>query len=317
MTALLDGALTTTLGRPRYEGANIRTWIGFKHFLYLVEEAILEYFRERGLGPHVLYHRHGLGLEIVESSVQLPATLQIDDEVRASLLPETPRPGQGAPFAVKLSVAGDGSTVTVLHGRVRVGLVRERDAPGTQPVPAFLEPYVASEVAALAGRATAEPPAIAVPTGVRDALVPPGSNAFLWSWRIPYYYCHFSDRLQHSGYVRALEEVVDRFLDDRGISIRTMLDERGWIPVVSRARVRMLADAHMEEVVHTVFTVEGILKDVLYDARMDCYVRRGDRLVHTASATILHGYAISRGERAGQLARFGDSTTGALLGGAA
>ena len=33
--------------RPRYEGANICTWIGFKHVNYLVEEAVLAHFRSR------------------------------------------------------------------------------------------------------------------------------------------------------------------------------------------------------------------------------------------------------------------------------
>ena len=57
--------MTALTCRPRYEGANIRTWIGFKHFMYLVEEAVLHWFRERGLGPQRLYHEYGLGLEIV------------------------------------------------------------------------------------------------------------------------------------------------------------------------------------------------------------------------------------------------------------
>jgi acyl-CoA thioesterase FadM len=147
---------------------------------------------------------------------------------------------------------------------------------------------------------------------VGAVLAEAGSSGFLWSWRIPYYYCHFSDRIQHSAYVRALEEVVDRFLADRDRSVGRMLAERAWIPVVSRARVRMLADAHMEEVVHTTFTVTDVFKATTYDARMDCYVRRGDRLVHTATARIMHGYAISRGEAAGRLAELDPDTITAL-----
>ncbi|MCM3807317.1 hypothetical protein ND808_15760 [Streptomyces sp. DR7-3] len=111
-----------------------------------------------------------------------------------------------------------------------------------------------------------------------------------------------------------MEEVVDRFLADRGISIRTMLVERGWIPVVSRARVHMLADALMEETLHTVFTVQEIVKDVMYTATFDTYVHRDGRLVHTATGTIMHGYAVSRGELAGTLAEFDDTTRAALLG---
>ena len=311
------GSATPTVytGRPRYEGANIRTWIGFKHFYYLVEEAVLQHFRDRGLGPDTLYRRHGLGLEVVESSIQLPATLGVDDEVQAKVQPVAAKPGEGAAFSVKLSVDRDGEQVTVLTGKVRIALVAEKDAPGSDPAPAELAALAVPEVAALRGGGGTD---LDVPAGgdLAAVLSPPGRNSFLWSWRIPYFSCHFSDRLQHSAYVRALEEVVDRFLADRGLAIGTLLDERGWIPVVSRARVRMLADAHMEEVLHTVFTVEEILRDVVFTARMETYVQRGARLVQTAAGTIMHGYAISRGPAAGTLAELDGSTRAALLGGA-
>jgi acyl-CoA thioesterase FadM len=114
-----------------------------------------------------------------------------------------------------------------------------------------------------------------------------------------------------------MEEVVDRFLHDRGLAIGQLLEERGWIPVVSRARVQMLSDVFMEETVHTVFRVDEILRDTMYTARMDCYVRRGDRLERAATATIMHGYAISRGEQAGSVAVLDDKTQATLLGGAA
>jgi len=147
---------------------------------------------------------------------------------------------------------------------------------------------------------------------VGSLLIPPGSRAFLWSWRARYFHCHFSDRVQHSSYIQALEEVVDRFLADRGISVGRMLAERGWIPIVSRARIQLVADAHMEETIHTTFVVEEVLKRTAYDARMDCYVQRGDTIVHTATARILHGYASSRGRDAGQLVVLDDSTLAAL-----
>ncbi|MFD4548741.1 thioesterase family protein [Streptomyces sp. NPDC058251] len=321
MSITLDDTPASYQGRPRYEGANIRTWIGFKHFEYLVEEAVLQWFRDRGIGPSALYHAYGIGLEFVDSSIRLPATLTIDDEVSATAVPGTPVRGRGLPFTVKLTVERDGKTVPILSGKVRVALVREKDAPQNEPLPAALEPFTVAEVAELvpAGAGLVLPEAIDVPAGsdVQAALVPAGSNGFLWSWRIPYFYCHFSDRLQHSGYVRAMEEVVDRFLESRGLAVGRMLDERGWIPVVSRARVQLLADAHMEETLHTVFTVEEIVKDVMYTARMDCYVLRDGRLIPTATGTILHGYAVSRGENAGALAEFDAATRTALLGDAA
>lgn len=312
MSELLDDRPTTYTAEPRYEGANIRTWIGFKHFMQLAEQAVLKYFAERGVGARDLYHRYGLGLEFVDSSVQLPSALEVDDVVVTTVTAGPPKPGKGAPFVVTMTVdRGDGPVLS-LRGRIRVALVTVKDIAATEPVPAMLEPYVVPEISMIAD---AGPTSVELGgRDVADLLVPPGSNNYLWSWRIPYFYCHFSDRLQSSGYVRTMEEVVDRFLFDRGISIRTLLDERSWIPVVSRARVRMISDAFMEETVHTVFTVEDILKDISYTARMDCYVERGGRLLHTATGTIMHGYAISRGDDAGSVAVFDDKVRTALLG---
>jgi acyl-CoA thioesterase FadM len=297
-----------TEGRPRYEGANIRTWIGFKHFLYLVEDAVLGWFREQGTPAGAVYHEHGLGLEIVHCSALLPAVLDLDDTVTAEVEPV--RPGR---FSVRLKVRRDGAEGSVLRGMVTVALVRERDAPGDRPEPPALTPLGISDTAA-AGAGDRLDLAVSGGLDVRDVLAPAGSGTFLWSWSARYFHCHFSDRVQHSAYVRALEEVVDRALADRGMSIATTLAERGWIPVVSRVRVTMLADVHMEEVVHTKFTVADVLKHTTYDGRMDCYVLRGNDLVHVATAGILHGYAISRGGRAGQLAELDEATVAVLKG---
>ena len=63
----------------------------------------------------------------------------------------------------------------------------------------------------------------------------------------------------------------------------------------------MLADAYMDEIVRTTFAITDVLKGMAFDARMDCYVQHGDTLRHTATAQILHGYAISDGPDAGRL----------------
>ena len=294
-------------GRPAYEGANIRTWIGFKHFLYLVEQAVLQWLLDQGTGARQLFLEHGLGVAVVDCSVQLPAVLELDDEVRVLV-----SAGSAGGLSVRMSVVRDGAEVTVLRGKVRVALVREPAASVYRPAP---PPLAGWEVADLAhtGTAGGRPP-IPAEAGPESALVTdPG--AFLWSWRAPYYYCHFSDRVQHSGFVRALEEVVDRFLDDRGISVGRMLAERHWIPVVSRVRVRLVAAARMEETVHTVFTVVNIMRDTLFEARMDCYVQRGDGFVSVATAEILHGYAIAAGADAGRMATLDAEVLRALRGG--
>ncbi len=311
---ITDTGPTVLAGTPAYEGANIRTWIGFKHFMYLVEAAILKHYRDNGLGARELYQRHGLGLEIVDCSVQLPHVLEVDDELEVVVTPaERQKPGHGAAFTAQILVRDGAEKAIALKGKVRVALIAEKDAPGSEPVPAAVASHVLPEVAALADATSDD---LSIPDGadVADVLTPPGSGSYLWSWRAPYFYCHYSDRVQHSAYVRTLEEVVDRFLHDRGLAVGKLLDERGWIPVVSRARIRLLADAHMEETVHTVFTVQDFLKDISYTATFDCYVRRGDRLVHTVTGTIMHGYAVSRGPDAGTVAVLDKATKDALLG---
>jgi hypothetical protein len=174
MSPLVDETPTTYRGRPRYEGANIRTWIGFKHFEYLVEEAVLAYFRERGHAPADLYHTYGLGLEIVDSSIHLPNALNIDDEVTATVVAADRQRGDGLALRVRLDATrnagniGDDTEAKVLTGKVRVALVREKEAPGTEPVPAELEPYVVSGGAGGGGAAPAPPAA-----GGAGAAAPP------------------------------------------------------------------------------------------------------------------------------------------------
>jgi acyl-CoA thioesterase FadM len=297
---------TTVELRPRREGANIRTWIGFKQFMYLAEEAVLDWFRRTGPGAAQLYLEHGLELSIVDSSVQLPAVLELDDVVDAEVT------GGPRVFTVRLFVHRTG-TRTVLRGRVTVALVRTSDRTSVPaPPPAALAGLVVDDIGAAGVPGRRDLPA---GSGDGPATVLAASGGFLWSWRVPYYYCQFSMHLQYSGYVRAMEEVVDRYLADRGLSVGTMLRQRGWIPVVSRARIGLLADVAMEETVHTVFTVTDVVKNIGFEARMDCYVARDAGLVHTATGGILHGYAVASGPGAGGLATLDAATVSALTAG--
>ncbi|GAB3935173.1 hypothetical protein GCM10027614_09470 [Micromonospora vulcania] len=196
--------------------------------------------------------------------------------------------------------------VTVCRARVRVALIREADVPPTAPVPAELAGLVQEPAIGEPGPAAGGDPA---------QVLRCGGAGFVWAWRVPYFYCQYSQRMQHSGYVRLLEEVVDRYLAERGVSVPRMLRERGWIPVVSRARVEVLGDARLDEPMWVTFTVTDVLKDVTYDARMDCHVVRDGRLVRVATASILHGYAVSRGPEAGRLATLDPDTVAAITGG--
>ena len=308
MTAILQAEPAVLQARPAFEGSNIRAWMGFKHFIYLLERAVLQWLLDQGTGVRDLFIHHGLGVEIVDCSVQFPAKLELDEQVSAYVVA-----GHDNRLTVRLCVVRDGREICALHGKVTVALVRERAAEVHRAAP---RPLAALEVADLADAGTVARPdhRRLTPGDTVESTVAGDPAAFLWSWPARYTFCHYSDRVQHSGFVRALEEVVDRFLADRGISVGRLLRERSWVPVVSRARVQMITAAHMEETVHTVFRVTHVLRETLFDARMDCYVRRGPELAHVATARILHGYFPTSGENAGLPVKLDDTVLRALTG---
>lgn len=291
VTTTLEGT-TTYSGHPRYEGANISTFIGFKSFMLLAEDAVLQHFRERGLGPQKLFTDYGLGLTIASSSARLVETMHSDDVIGGTVTAGTPKPGTGAiPFAVRLTANHRGADVPVLNGKVLVSLVAERDGTAVLPVPDELAPFVVPRIGA-----GIEPTAAATgDDAVRAALADFSGNDFRWQWPIPYFACHYYTRIQNSAYVKLLEEAVDRYLEHVGLPITGLLAERDWIPVVSRARVDLHADAYMGETLQITFTVDDIIKETLFTARMDCHVQRDGELVRVASATIMHGYVLARG----------------------
>ncbi len=289
---LLERTVWSTVRRPRFEGCNVGTWIGFKHVMYLVEEGILELLRTHGLAPAHLLDEHALCIEIVDTRLRLTTGIRVDDVVRIEVCPLTRPADEELVFAVTLVRADD---VKLASGRSRVVLRVDRRFGEPTPPPESLAPFTRREIDRHA-RTSGQPGgeiALAAGAGeedVRRALAPPGANAFVWPFRVPYFYCHYTERLQHSGYVRLMEEAVDRFLADRGISIATLLRERRWIPVVTQAHVEMLREVLMEETLYTVFTVEEIMKEITYTARVDSWVRRGDRLIQTAAGSITHAY---------------------------
>lgn len=308
MATVSADRVTITRARPGFEGANIRTWIGFKHFEYLLEAAVLDWIRDQGIGARNLFHDFGLGVEIIDSSIQLPAVLELDDEVRTEVRQIGP-----TRLGVSMSVEREGARTVVLRGKVTLALIEEPAAERRSQPP---EPYAALMTPSVADAAAHD----VEPVGLAGRSLPDvlagAPNSLLWSWRAPYFYCHYTDRVQHSGYVRCLEEVVDRYLDSRGLSVARLLRERSWIPVVSRARVQLLGSAGMEETVHCVFTVRDVLREVMFDGRMTCWVERDGTLYPVAQATILHGYAISAGPGAGGLAELDAGVRARLLGAA-
>ncbi|MEU1883546.1 thioesterase family protein [Streptosporangium sp. NPDC020072] len=290
--------------RPRYEGANVGTWIGFKHLNYLVEEAVLEHLRRSGIRATDLYHDHGLCVDLVDIDTRILSALRIDDLATAEVT--VAEPGT-LTFSVVIRPNADPGAPKAVSAKVKVSL-RHDPRGGAGEIPAELRPYTVA-------RLGEQDKSVQVPDGADPLdVLTGGRNAFAWKWRIPYFYCHFTERMQMSGYLRIMEEVVDLFLADRGVSVKRLLDEQGWIPAVPHSRVTLLDEALMEEELYTVLTVEDVFKRLTYTSRMDCYVLRDGLLVPTATGRITHGYAEISGRSEWGLVSFDDRLSAALSG---
>ncbi|MER6623315.1 hypothetical protein [Streptomyces sp. NPDC000931] len=327
--ALLTNETTASL-RTRYEGSNICTWIGFKHINYLVEEAILYHFDQSGLAARTLHAEHGLGVDLVDLDTRILTALFMDEVVVAKVVPSAAADDDFISFTVALHADRDGKDTKAITAKAKAVLrsdsyVEEAGEPpapiarfvthrlGT-PAPRLPEvPDLSGIVPAADNTSPAAGRGTTGPDPVLDLLTA-GKNAFGWKWRIPYPYCHFSERLQMSSYLRQMEEVVDLFLADRGISVKTLLDERRWIPACPHSRIQILDEALMEEELYTVYTVENIFKDFTYTSRMDCYVVRDGKLVQTATGKVTHGYALIENRRDWNLVTFDERVSKALRG---
>ncbi|MFB6559942.1 hypothetical protein ACFCYH_13825 [Streptomyces sp. NPDC056400] len=318
MTLVTDTAVkalvhstTTTQVRPRYEGSNICTWIGFKHVNYLVEEAVLDHFRQAGLPARALYETHGLGLDLVSIDSRILHAFHMDDVADAEVVPWTKDGDATLGFKVTIRFERDGVVHKAVTAKVRVSLRIDTYLEAAGEVPAALARYA---VATLGDDLEREPATAAPAEDEILASLTAGQNAYAWKWNIPYPYCHFTERIQMSGYLRLMEEGKDRFVADRGISIKTLLDDRRWIPVVPRSDIRILDEALMEEDLYTVYTVEEVFKDFTYTSRMDFYVLRDGNLVKTATGRIVHGYAVIENRRDWSLVNFDQRVVDAIKG---
>lgn len=317
------GRETTTQLRPRYEGLNINSWIGFKHINYLAEEAVLEHFRTTGPSAHVLFEVHALCVEIVDIDTRITVAVHTDDLVEAVVRPSTTASGEELAFTVGLFVQRGGERKKAARSKVSVLLRCDQSFEPPDDAPGGLYPFTTCRIE----RAEVNPPPIPslrlppeAPRGMRGkdqvlASLAQGGNTFAWRWRIPYFYCHFSERLQMSGYLRVMEEAVDLLLADRGVSIKRLLDEQRWIPLVTHSSLAMLAEVGMEEDLYTVFSVENIFKNFNYTARMDTYVLRDGHLLRTATGHITHAYGEILSRREIKVVEFDRRLRTALEGG--
>ncbi|MET8093889.1 thioesterase family protein [Micromonospora sp. NPDC005220] len=321
VAALLTAPTTTTL-RPLLEGNNISFALGFKHVSYLVEAAVVDHFRQSGIPVGELYLTYALGFDIVDIATRLGGFLAVDDLVEGEVTPAGKPGDEALTFKVALYVERDGARTRAVTSKVRVVLRLDGYTKPLVPVPAELAPYTAERLAV--AEPTALPVAPAAPSAAAGgrgvtgqdpvlAELTRGANAFGWRWRIPYFYCHFNERMQMSGFLRVMEEVVDLFLADRGLSIKQVLDQKNWIPVVTQSAVELLDEVRMEEELYTVYTVEEVLKSLLYTSRMDCYVVRDGELVQTATGRITHGYVTEREQNDWVMADLDEDTVRRLL----
>ncbi|WP_274563254.1 hypothetical protein [Streptomyces spiramyceticus] len=298
--------------RPRYEGSNICTWIGFKHVNYLVEEAVLNHLRQGGLLPGTVYETYGLCTDIVDIDTRILHAFHIDDVAVAEVRPHRRAKDGELLLSVVLHVQRE-TLLKAVTSTVRVQLRLDPRGGGAEPVPAQLAPYAVAQLAAVPGW---EPELPAVNADSADLVkeLTAGRNAYAWRFRIPYWYCHFTERMQMSGYLRLMEEAKDRLVADRGVSIKTLLDEQNWIPVVPHSRITVLDEARMEEDLYIVFTVEDVFKGFTYTSRMDTYVVRDGALLQTSTGRITHGYAVIENRRDWSLVSFDDRMNAALEG---
>ncbi|WP_242587852.1 thioesterase family protein [Streptomyces sp. MST-110588] len=214
-------------------------------------------------------------------------------------------------FKVTVQFERDGEIHKAVTSKVRVSLRMDTYLEAAGEVPEQLARFA---VARLGDDLEREQGSTAPAEEEILAALTAGQNAYAWKWNIPYPYCHFTERIQMSGYLRLMEEGKDRFVADRGISIKTLLDDRRWIPVVPRSDIRVLDEALMEEDLYTAYTVEEVFKDFTYTSRMDWYVLRDGKLVKTATGRIVHGYALIENHRDWRLVNFDQHVLNALHG---
>jgi acyl-CoA thioesterase FadM len=254
--------------RPRYEHAGARLRLGIRGLTSLAEEALVNWFRARRLGPSVLAERYGLEFSIVDCASVCSGVVSVDDEVVASAQPVGVRH-----FTVRLAVRDGDAERVPLRSRVTLLLVRR------------------------AGRFDDPPDELAgmlvdgLETPDLEERTEAGASGWQRSGRVPMESCHHAGRMPHSAHLRVLTEVAETFAEDRGLPARRLLDEHGLVAIVPRVRIRLLADACAGDVLHTRYEVHQVLGRNLFDCRFDASVERGGRLTAVAAGVLLQGFA--------------------------
>nr|AEA30264.1 putative thioesterase [Streptomyces sp. Acta 2897] len=312
--------------RPSYEGGNISTTIGFKCVHYLIEAAVLEHFRSAGLGATDLYVDYGVGFDVVSVNTRLHTVLTLDDAVAVEVKPVTKETDSRLRFKITAYVPREEGRRKAVTTTFEVALRAIDHVEGAKPLPEKLSRFVVPRLGQATPREITAVPVdnidLASQRGIGTRAADPvlteiigGDNAFGWKWRVPYFYCHFTSHMQMSGFLRQMEEVLHLFVADRGIAIHRLLEERSWIPVVTKCDVEITDEVRIEDELYTVFTIEDIFKSVLFTARMDCYVVRDGGLVQVSTGHITHGYVTKESpEKDWSLCTFDEEVMAALSG---
>lgn len=120
--------------------------------------------------------------------------------------------------------------------------------------------------------------------GIEDPRV------YVWPRHIPYFHCAFGRWVQHSAYLRQIEEASERFLAYIGMPIGELLRTRRWIPVVQEHVLEIHEQAEIEEVLYTTFNLTEVVARRLFRATLEFHVIRDEQPCRVASARITHGY---------------------------
>lgn len=289
--------------RAHSEGNNVMSWLGFKHVMYMAEEAVLDHFRDAGMSYQTLMEEMGLTISVVQSEGRILHAVKLDDEVSICLTPKISENSQILQFDVAMFFERAHKEVKAFSGKIGVVLrvddsftfSRELDPPAQLAaitVERFSDAKHGKSVSAL--------------TASRGVLN--------WCFTVPYFYCHANRRLKMSGYLRLMEEADARFCEQQGIGVDKLLREKRWIPAVPNAKMRILEDVEMNEEINIEYSVIDVIKERIYKSQF--IVRRADgqsnRIV--AIGDISHAYAEITSRRDWSMVRFDHDVLKALDG---
>lgn len=260
---------------PGFEGANIGLWVGFKHFCYLAERALLEYCAATTASVSELVEEEKLGVDLRCMSARLPQPLFVEEEVVFGISSAESQVRNGTVASFTGRTLGKGSR-EVMRGQAEYCL-RALEPPG-------------SRQGQLVDLPDEEPVAIF-------------GEPLVWRQQIPYFYCRYSDPVQFDGYVRMVEEGVDRFLSARGLAVPAVLRDRGWIPAVTKFSISSRSPVYMGEDVEVSVWLTDIMAGMLFEFEFDFSVLRGGGKISACRAQITHGYAATAGDSKGSIQR--------------